>query len=193
MKTKTLDFWAAYELFRITQKPIPFGRDVVRWFDTKKMEMYPDYKHGEYAYGLKKIEVPIPNGHNPDKLTLAHLQMGENGQEYRLLEEDEFIDIDQYSEWLEHWKIDQWVEGFKGTENYTYRTRKPKGWFLTKKKITLGDCLDDEGNEVYNIPDDNDLSQEFDSEWGNSYSSKQQEWFISNLHKRLLRLEKGTE
>ena len=187
MKTKTYNFWEALDLFRITQKPIP---------TIEKYQTYPDcreksierYLDGKFFGCVETIKVPIPEGRNPDELTLAHLQMGEDWESWRFTEKDEPLPED--AEW---WNGLEWVEneGEKIYKNFTYRTRKPKGWFLTKKKITLGDCLDDEGNEVYNIPDQPDLEQEYLELYAHPYNTTVE--MIDNLHKRLLRLEKGTK
>ena len=60
-------------------------------------------------------------------------------------------------------------------------------------KPTLGDCLDDEGNEVYNIPDEPDLAQEFEELYNKEFNQSNAAKAFINLHERLKRLEKGTE
>jgi hypothetical protein len=190
MKTKTYDFWQALDLFRITKKPIPLGgiRQALPICGANKITTTSAFREVDLK---DNIEVPLPEGRNPDGLTLAHLQMGENGEEYRLLEEGEEskTETNDIEYWCEH--DNKWVQGCFGDDPpYTYRTRKPKGYFLPKEKpLDDIDWIDPNGGENNTEPD---LAQEFQTilETGSVQIDKvNNHHLILNLHERIKRLE----
>ena len=142
MKTKTYNFKEALNLYIETgYKPIP---------TTEKYQTYPDcreksierYVEGKFLGCVETIQVPIPEGRNPDELTIAHLQMGENGEACRLTENEEPMPED-----AEYWDREhkRWQPTRTLWFGMTLRTRKPKGWWnkkipCTKCKGFVGDC-----------------------------------------------------
>ncbi len=191
MKTKTYDFWQALDLFILTKKPIPLGgiRQALPICGANKITTTSAFREVDLK---DNIEVPLPEGRNPDELTLAHLQMGENGEEYRLISEDEewegacaFDSVEMWSKVMKKW----YYEPYFATDN-TYRTRKPKGWFLPKEKpLDDIDWIDPNGGENNTGID---LAQEFQTilETGSVQIDKvNNHHLILNLHERIKRLE----
>ena len=136
MKFKDLTPIEAMNLLLITGKPLPLSADYTLDGVNLRNKTFLITKN----IGLKceeeceeswcEIEIPT-NGRNPAELTLAHLQMGENGHEYRLLEEGEKTKLP--TDDIEYWNGGEniWLKYDHGqNKNVTYRTRKPKGYFL---------------------------------------------------------------
>jgi len=143
MKTKNLTPTEAMELLYITEKPLPLvdGEKLltVNQFLSVFLPNDPFFirpkKIGDEKIGDKwwhKAEIEILEGRNPDGLTLAHLQMGENGHEWRLLEEYEFSQ--EPNDDVEFWFDGEWIKGCKWLGDSTHRTRKPKGYYLPKQQ-----------------------------------------------------------
>jgi hypothetical protein len=157
MKTKQLTPREAMELLLITGKPLPcklqffhtylsIEVSAVNMFSSNS-PFFSETEHPSYnePVGWKgEIEIEIPEGRNPDELTLAHLQMGENGHEYRLLEEGEETKLPTDN--IEYWDGEEktWIKGASGYSGaLTYRTRKAKGHFLPKSQETEQKTVDD--------------------------------------------------
>jgi hypothetical protein len=131
MKTKQLTPREAMELFLLTRKPLPlrYGNKLDAVSINSALPFY--ILGNPYSWSVT-AEIEIPEGRNPDGLTLAHLQMGENGHEYRLLEEYEFSQ--EPNDDVEFWFDGEWIKGCKWLGDSTHRTRKPKGYYLPKQQ-----------------------------------------------------------
>jgi hypothetical protein len=146
MKTKNLTPKEAMELLYITEKPLPLVNGekllTVNQFLSVFLPNDPFFirpkKIGGEKIGDKwwhTAEIEIPEGRNPDGITLAHLQMWEHGNEWRLLEDGESSSI--VTNAIEYWNEEnkRWISGCMGDgELDTYRTRKPKGYFLPESE-----------------------------------------------------------
>jgi hypothetical protein len=144
MKTKQLTPREALELLLLTGKPLPLANGSTLHGAAPYLGFCPFYiknknsaliEDGDLTF-TNVVEIEIPEGRNPDGITLAHLQMGENGQEYRLLDEGEYSE--KNTDEIEVWGSmgNSWLKYNSGqNKNVTYRTRKPKGYFLPKKEI----------------------------------------------------------
>jgi len=172
MKTKTYDFKEALDLYIETgYKPIPTVEGKVLWFHARDKTMLCE-RQG-INYHQTEIEVPIPEGRNPDELTIAHLQMGEDGEQCRVTEEGEPLPDD-----AEFWvRVDKrWQPTETRWAEMTIRTRKPKGWFNSDNKESL-------------TTDKPDLAQEFEEMAYDPNNINKD--LIMKLHERIKKLEAG--
>ena len=174
MKTKTYDFKQALDLYIETgYKPIPLGDGAVAHISTREFAKELIYIDSYVFKQVKTIEVPIPEGRNPDELTIAHLQMGEDGEQCRVTEEGEPLPDD-----AEFWvRVDKrWQPTETRWAEMTIRTRKPKGWFNSDNKESL-------------TTDKPDLAQEFEEMAYDPNNINKD--LIMKLHERIKKLEAG--
>jgi hypothetical protein len=106
-------------------------------------------RHIEHGEPLPPLPVSrIAAGHNPDKLTEE--QVG-TSKGWRLLEREEIHDGHPSCPDLEIWiRADLWSAGYYGDcLSASYRTKKPKGYFLPKKFYRAKDGLFGGNNPYY--------------------------------------------
>lgn len=103
---------------------------------TLNQVMHGDFDFQNYDYRIAPS--PIASGHNPDKLTVEQV-----GEGWRLLSEEEVgarKEVDEPSSHIQQWWNTEWCTKlpFVGhNTNTTYRTQKPEGYFLPKKKVKV--------------------------------------------------------